>query len=232
MQRTIIVAFVGNDWPIVSNKLHVVPLMTLLDAVHTDGVAVGGVTGVTPAQRNRGVRKQPPRSHRALRWFSGGALPVKIVHWIAGVTGNLVQALTSAHRFLYGILIVHDFVVCEEDSMRIMFISSPLDHEESETKMFPLHLSSWRWPQTRETTRRSGCWKSDCLLKSPSHDSWSQYLQQTELNSYLSRMNIQYASHICDSIKKSSIFRNWSCIHLYSLVHFQTKTNILVLSNN
>lgn len=38
-------------------------------------------------------------------------VPVKVVHGIAGVTGNLVQALTSAHSFLYGILIVHDFVV-------------------------------------------------------------------------------------------------------------------------
>lgn len=38
-------------------------------------------------------------------------VPVKIVHGIAGVTGNLVEALTSAHSFLYGILIVHDFVV-------------------------------------------------------------------------------------------------------------------------
>ncbi len=132
MQSRLIVTLGGKDWPIVSNKLYVVPLMTLLDAVHTDGVAVGGVTGVTPAQRNRGVRKQPPRRSytEVSDGFSGGALPVKIVHWIAGVTGNLVQALTSAHRFLYGILIVHDFVVCE-DEMRITFTYGPLDHEGS-----------------------------------------------------------------------------------------------------
>lgn len=30
------------------DELHVVSLMTLLDAVHTDGVAVCGITGVTP----------------------------------------------------------------------------------------------------------------------------------------------------------------------------------------
>ncbi len=38
-------------------------------------------------------------------------LPVEIVHGVAGVTGNLVQALTSAHRLFYSILIVHDFVI-------------------------------------------------------------------------------------------------------------------------
>lgn len=31
------------------NELHIVSLMTLLDTVHTDGVAVCRVTGVTPA---------------------------------------------------------------------------------------------------------------------------------------------------------------------------------------
>ncbi len=43
----------------------------------------------------------------------GFALPVEIVHGVAGVTGNLVQALTSAHCLFYGILIVHDFIIYE-----------------------------------------------------------------------------------------------------------------------
>lgn len=39
------------------------------------------------------------------------SLPVKIVHWVAGVTWNLVQALTSAHSFFNGILIVQYFII-------------------------------------------------------------------------------------------------------------------------
>lgn len=35
------------------------------------------------------------------------------MHGVAGVTGDLVQALASAHRLLYGILIVHDFIICK-----------------------------------------------------------------------------------------------------------------------
>lgn len=74
-----------------SNKFYVVPLMAFLDAVHTDGIAVCRVAGVTS---------------------------VKIVHWIAGVTGNLVQALTSAYSFFNGILIVHYFIIfhCDIDT--------------------------------------------------------------------------------------------------------------------
>lgn len=37
-----------SDRPVMPDELHVVSLMTLLDAVHTDGVAVCRVTGVTP----------------------------------------------------------------------------------------------------------------------------------------------------------------------------------------
>lgn len=71
-----------------SYKLDIMPLVALLNTIHTDCISVCCVTGVAP---------------------------VKIVHGIAGVTGNLVQALTSAHSFLYGILIVHDFVVFHRD---------------------------------------------------------------------------------------------------------------------
>lgn len=37
--------------PIVSNELYVMSLMALLNAVHTDGVAVCGVTGVTSERK-------------------------------------------------------------------------------------------------------------------------------------------------------------------------------------
>ena len=37
------------------------------------------------------------------------------MHGIAGVTGDLVQALASAHCLLYGILIVHYFIICKEE---------------------------------------------------------------------------------------------------------------------
>ncbi len=39
---------IRENLPIVSDELHIVSLVTLLDAVHTDGVAVCCVTGVTP----------------------------------------------------------------------------------------------------------------------------------------------------------------------------------------
>lgn len=49
-----------SDPPVMPDELHVVSLMTLLDAVHTDGVAVCGVTGVTPAgERTRFCFVQP-----------------------------------------------------------------------------------------------------------------------------------------------------------------------------
>lgn len=43
-------------------------------------------------------------------------LPVKIVHWVAGVTWNLVQALTSAHSLFNGILIVHYFIIWRQEA--------------------------------------------------------------------------------------------------------------------
>ena len=100
------------------NKLHIVSLMALLDAVHADGVAVCCVTGVTPRGRGRGSTRWTQVSSRwrlrviSKRKMVGRWLPVKIVHWIAGVTGNLVQALTSADSLLDSILIVHDFIIC------------------------------------------------------------------------------------------------------------------------
>lgn len=38
-----------SDPPVMPNELYIVSLMTLLDTVHTDGVAVCRITGVTPA---------------------------------------------------------------------------------------------------------------------------------------------------------------------------------------
>lgn len=99
-----------------SDELHVVSVVTLLDAVHTDGVAVCRVASVTPAgdsllfspifgglvHRAKTFPLHPEWRH---------VLPVKIVHWVAGVTGNLVQALTSAHSLFNGILIVQYFII-------------------------------------------------------------------------------------------------------------------------
>ena len=95
------------------NELHVVPLVALLNAVHTDGVAVCCVAGVTPVERALGAVSSSSGGfvQQGEGGWTGRFLPVKIVHWIAGVTGNLVQALTSAHSFLNGILIVHYFVI-------------------------------------------------------------------------------------------------------------------------
>lgn len=75
-----------------SDELHVMSLVTLLDAVHTDGVAVCCVTGVTSAgsqiafvndHETRGT-VEDNSSH--LDGEYKHKLPVKIVHWVAGVT--------------------------------------------------------------------------------------------------------------------------------------------------
>lgn len=96
-----------------SDELHVVSLVALFDAVHADGVAVRGVTGVTPVENVVPIRhhESDTRQDEFVSRLSERELPVKIVHWVAGVTGNLVQALTSAHSLFNGILIVHDFII-------------------------------------------------------------------------------------------------------------------------
>ena len=43
------------------DELHVVSLVTLFDAVHTDGVAVCCVTGVTPMETGIGYETKGPR---------------------------------------------------------------------------------------------------------------------------------------------------------------------------
>lgn len=53
------------------------------DAVHTDGVLVGGVAGLAP---------------------------VEVVHGERGVARDLVQALTSLNRLLHHVLVVEDLV--------------------------------------------------------------------------------------------------------------------------
>lgn len=111
-------------WPVVSDELHVVSLVTLLDAVHTDGVAVCCVTGVTPAGGEMDTAFV--NDHKTGKRLTGShldcehehQLPVKIVHWVAGVTWNLVQALTSAHSLFNGILIVHYFIIWKRRKQR------------------------------------------------------------------------------------------------------------------
>jgi len=49
---------VGNI-PIMSNEFYVMSLMALLNAVHTYGVAVRGVAGVTPGERHMGHEPKP-----------------------------------------------------------------------------------------------------------------------------------------------------------------------------
>lgn len=97
------------------NELYVVPLMALLDAVDTDGVAVRRVARVTPAeeeQKQTSVSRSTPLPvWRGVGRNEGRSLPVEVVHGVAGVTGNLVQALASVHRLFDGVLIVHYFVI-------------------------------------------------------------------------------------------------------------------------
>lgn len=98
-----IILFVCKDFnglPVMSDELHVVSLVTLFDAVHADGVAVCCVTGVAPAGTRAAASvtrtHSGVQSNRLTRTTSNNAtsnceleqeeLPVKIVHWVAGVT--------------------------------------------------------------------------------------------------------------------------------------------------
>lgn len=74
-----------------SDELHIMSLVTLLDAVHADGVAIGCVTGVTPVGTQVMFVTKTKQANRS--GYSGyrqrkykHRLPVKIVHWVAGVT--------------------------------------------------------------------------------------------------------------------------------------------------
>lgn len=49
---------VGNI-PIMSNEFYVMSLMALLNAVHTNGVTVRGVAGVTSGERHMGHEPKP-----------------------------------------------------------------------------------------------------------------------------------------------------------------------------
>lgn len=67
-------------------------------------------------------------------------LPVKIVHWVAGVTWNLVQALTSTDSLFNGILIVHYFIIWgrEQNSVKYRSKCDPLTgNSEFVRKMSP-----------------------------------------------------------------------------------------------
>ena len=60
------------------NELNVVPLVALLDAVHTDGVAVCCVTGVTP-DHTEGQNKETgdePNEFHPLKWTDGSMNPI------------------------------------------------------------------------------------------------------------------------------------------------------------
>lgn len=38
-------------------------------------------------------------------------VPVEVVHGVGGVAGDLVETLSSAHSFLYGILVIHYLII-------------------------------------------------------------------------------------------------------------------------
>ena len=40
-----------------------------------------------------------------------GPVPVEVVHGVTGVAGDLVETLSSAHRFLDGVLVIHYFII-------------------------------------------------------------------------------------------------------------------------
>lgn len=77
-----------TEKPIVSYKLYIVSLVAFFDAVYTDGVPICRITGVTS---------------------------VEVVHGVTGVAGDLVEALSSAHCFLNGILVILNFIVFHGD---------------------------------------------------------------------------------------------------------------------
>lgn len=67
-----------------SDELHVVSLVTLLDAVHTDGVAVCRIAGVTPVGMQIVCLRNSCECPALVR-VQFRRLPVKIMHWVAGV---------------------------------------------------------------------------------------------------------------------------------------------------
>lgn len=77
-----------TEKPIVPYKFYIVPLVAFFDAVNTDGVPICCITGVTS---------------------------VEVVHGVAGVAGDLVEALPSAHCFLNGILVIQNLIIFHGD---------------------------------------------------------------------------------------------------------------------
>lgn len=77
-----------SDLPIVSDELHVMPLVTLLDTVDAYSIAVCCVTGVTPVEIKFCLLTMMKHKTTAVIFESEdrNSLPVKIVHWVAGVT--------------------------------------------------------------------------------------------------------------------------------------------------
>lgn len=65
-------------------------------------------------------------------------LPVKIMHWVAGVAWNLVQALTSAHSLFNGILIVHYSVIWSKERGQSRL---KVRHSKEKSPRLPPYLS-------------------------------------------------------------------------------------------
>lgn len=61
---------------------------------------------------NEGNRPKPDRT-RPVTCIKqpATAVPVEVVHGVAGVAGDLVETLSSAHGLLYGVLVVQDLII-------------------------------------------------------------------------------------------------------------------------
>lgn len=128
--------------PIVPYKLHIVPLVAFLDAVDTDGVPVGRVAGVTPGEGSVGddsthQHSEDKHNTDASVWQVNGGVraprsPVEVVHGVAGVAGDLVETLASAHRLLDGVLVALDLIVWRQREGRSVH-SHPQSHDDAWT---------------------------------------------------------------------------------------------------
>lgn len=86
----------AGNIPIMSNEFYVMSLMALLNAVHTNGVAVRGVAGVTPGERHTGHELK--RSGLGWGWGGhGGRAALKDAH-SSRTAGNCTATGSSRLR--------------------------------------------------------------------------------------------------------------------------------------
>lgn len=112
--------------PIVPYKLYVVALMTLFNAVDTDGVSICRVTRVAPETRGQCYYKHPNITQRNVK-NNIINLPVEVMHGVTRVTGDFIQTLPSTHGLLNGVLIIQNFVICHK-TRRITPLAKAFKH--------------------------------------------------------------------------------------------------------